>query len=213
MHSFFAITPSFHCCPRHRSLAIDDVTQNNNNTHPQGQTDALFVPHKLVRREKKGRQRYKQVNANWKEQEGWWSVIMQRGKRKEEVTEGFPPWTVKVNESCWNDVDHKLINTCKAHALCVFCGCVCVQCCALGSAWPAGRGSSKVIVLKGIGGWVVRATPLTALGEGDVRWTNPKLLHSKQRHQRTEEQRAGERKETKQETEKEYKRVRQNYWE
>lgn len=57
---------------------------------------------------------------------------------------------------------------------------------------------------------MVRAAPLTALGEGDVRWTNPKLLHSK-RHQHTEEQRAGERKEAKQETEKEYKRVRQNY--
>lgn len=58
------------------------------------------------------------------------------------------------------------------------------------------------MVLKGIGGRVVRATPLITLGEGDVRWTNPKLLHSTQRHQRTEEQRAGEKKEIKQETER-----------
>lgn len=56
---------------------------------------------------------------------------------------------------------------------------------------------------------MVRATALITLGEGDVRWTNPKLLHSTRRCQRAEEQRAGEKKETKQETEKEYKRVRQ----
>lgn len=29
---------------------------------------------------------------------------------------------------------------------------------------------------------MVRATPLTALGEGDVRRTNPKLLHSTRQH-------------------------------
>lgn len=53
--------------------------------------------------------------------------------------------------------------------MCVFVHvCSAMLCCALGSARPAGRGSSKVIVLKGIGWRVVRATPLTALGEGDV---------------------------------------------
>lgn len=49
---------------------------------------------------------------------------------------------------------------------------------------------------------MIRATSLTALGEGDVRRTNPKLLHSTQRcqpHQCTEEQRAGEKRETNQE--------------
>lgn len=108
-----------------------------------------------------------------------------------------------VNDSCYNDimvVHHNL----KWVRVCVRV-CVRALCCALGSAWPAGRGSSKVIVLKGIGGRVVRATPLTALGEGDVRRTNPKLLDSTQRqqpHQRTEEQRAGEKRETKQEREK-----------
>lgn len=67
-----------------------------------------------------------------------------------------------------------------AHALAVAWGLV--RRVAEGGVWPAGRGSSKVIVLKGIGGRVVRATPLTALGEGDVRWTNPKLLHSARQH-------------------------------
>lgn len=101
------------------------------------------------------------------------------------------------------EVYHNVINTCEECMHCV-CLCVCIyeQCCALESAWPAGRGSSKVIIVKGIGRRVVRATPLTALGEGNVRWTNPKLLHSTRRRQRTEEQRAGEKRERKQEKER-----------
>lgn len=67
--------------------------------------------------------------------------------------------------------------------------------------WPAGWGSSKVIILKGIGGRVVRATPLTALGEGDVRRTNPKLLHSARQHRE-------QAKKTEQETKRSDTRVR-----
>lgn len=69
--------------------------------------------------------------------------------------------------------------------------CVCVYVCsAVGGSWPAGRGSSKVIVFKGIGRRELRAT---ALREGDVRRTNPKLLHST--HQGTEGNKAGSREE------------------
>lgn len=118
----------------------------------------------------------------------------------------------EVDESCWNElmnVHHRVTCIRLMHCVCFVCVSVCIA--VLWGAWPAGRGRSKVIVLKGIGGRLVRATSLIALGEGNVRWTNPKLLHSTPAHRgaegrRGEGRKAGDR-EGRQESQTELLRV------
>lgn len=132
--------------------------------------------------------------------------VMQMAKRKDKMT------VEVLSDGKLLKWAHGCIWWCNKYMEGVHALFVCVFC-ALGSAWPAGRGSSKVIVLKGIGGRVVRAAPLTALGEGDVRRTNPKLLHSTQRHQPhqgTEEQRGGKQSRKKREERREREDTRES---
>lgn len=130
-------------------------TRNNVRTHPCGQT---------VTRD--GRPRLHAGRAECTRQS--------MGQRRAKVMQ-----VQKKKENCENKQGFSTMNTVMdAGSTCTDCDVRISKKLFWGGVWPAGRGSSKVIVLKGIGGRVVGATPLTALGEGDVRRTNPKLLHS-----------------------------------